>query len=71
MADIPIRAAKAIAEKYNYDQVIIFARKVGRNEHMTTYGATKEHCDIAAKIGDFLKHTIMGWPRPTGEGGKV
>jgi len=30
-------------------------------EHMTTYGTNKEHCDIAAKIGNFLKYKVMGW----------
>jgi len=32
--DIPIEAAKRIADEY--DQVVIIARKVGRNEHITT-----------------------------------
>ena len=63
MKNIPIAAAKRIAESYGYDQVIIYARKVGDEglEHMTTYGKTKEHCSIAARIGDFLKYKIMGW----------
>ncbi len=62
---IPISAAKKIAESYGYDQVIVFGRKVGDDglEHLTTYGKTKEHCGIAAKTGDFLKHKIMGWPK--------
>jgi len=66
MEPIPISAARDIAERYHYDQVIIYARKVGEGpgfgEHMTTYGRTKEHCGAAAKIGNFLKHKIMGWP---------
>jgi len=63
MQAIPIVRARDIAERYGYDQVIIYARKVGEGggEHMTTYGRTKQHCDIAAKIGDFLKYKIMGW----------
>jgi len=63
MKNIPIEAAKHIADKYNYDQVIIIARKVGDEggEHVTTYGKDKTHCSIAAKCGDFLKHKIMGW----------
>ena len=56
-----------IAEKYGYDQVIIIARKVGEGssggEHCTTYGVDKQNCDVAAKIGDFLKYKIMGWKR--------
>jgi len=62
---IPISTAKNIAEKYDYDQVFIFARKTGDGgiEHMTTYGASKEHCKIAAQIGNFLKYKIMGWEK--------
>lgn len=65
MKRIPIAAAQRIADEYDYDQVFIFARKVGQDggEHMTTYGRTKEHCDIAAKIGDLLKYKIMGWTK--------
>lgn len=68
MRPIPISAAESIAKRYGYDQVIIYARKVGdpplAGEHMTTYGINPEHCGAAAKIGDFLKYKIMGWPRP-------
>ena len=61
--DIPISAAKEISDKYDYDQVIIIARKVGEtgNEHVTTYGKTKEHCQVAARAGNFLKYKVMGW----------
>lgn len=58
--NIPISAAKKIAEQYDYDQVIIIARKVGRNEHVTTYGVNKEHCDIATRCGNFLKYKVVG-----------
>lgn len=63
---IPIAAARRIAEDYGYDQVVIVARKVdpdGR-EHVTTYGVTKEHCNIAARMGDHLKYHVMKWPNP-------
>jgi len=62
---IPIGAAKQIAAKYGYDQVIIVARKVGDGgrETVTTYGRDKANCDVAARIGDFFKHNLMGWPR--------
>lgn len=62
---IPIKAAQEIAEKYGYDQVVIIARKVGDEglEHVTTYGRDKANCDVAARIGDFFKHNLMGWPR--------
>lgn len=66
MKPIPVSAGKEIAEKYGYDQVIIIARKVGESpaphgEHCTTYGVSKEHCDVAARCGDFLKFNVMGW----------
>lgn len=63
MKRIPIKAAQDIAEKYGYDQVMIYARKVGENggEHMTTYGVNKANCDAMAKIANFLQIKIMGW----------
>lgn len=65
--NISVSVAKMIADKYDYDQVVVIARKVGRNEHVTTYGKTKQHCDIAAKMGDFLKYKIIGWVNIGGE----
>jgi hypothetical protein len=69
MKPIPISAAKHIAEEYDYDQVIVIARKVGDagGEHVTTYGADKANCDVAARIGDYLKYEIMNWVRPPQE----
>lgn len=63
MKPIPISAAEKIAKTYGYDQVIVIARAVGDNggEHITTYGRNKVHCAVAARIGNFLKHTVMGW----------
>lgn len=63
MKDIPIVAARDIAEKYGYDQVMIYARKVGEagGEHMTTYGVTKQHCTAMAHIAKFLQEKIMKW----------
>ena len=63
---IPISAAREIAEKYNYDQVVIVARKVGEDpdphgEWCTTYGINKVHCDVAARIGNVFKK-LMEWP---------
>ncbi len=68
MQPIPISAAKEIAERYGYDQVIVVARKVGEDpephgEHVTTYGRSKAHCAVAAKADNFLKHKVMGWHR--------
>jgi len=63
MRRIPINAAKTIADQYDYDQVIIIARKTGMGggEHVTTYGVDKTHCAIAARVGNFIKHKIMLW----------
>jgi hypothetical protein len=65
---IPIVAARNIAEQYGYDQVIIVARRVGEShephgEHVTTYGRDVPNCAVAAKIGDFFKYKLMGWPQ--------
>lgn len=61
MVDIPITAAKRIAEDYGYDQVVIMARRCHttpepHGEHVTTYGRTVDHCRVAAMMGDKLKH---------------
>jgi hypothetical protein len=63
MKRIPIKAAKEIADKYGYDQVMIYARKVGEDggEHMTTYGVTKLHCKVIADVATFLQEKIMKW----------
>ncbi len=66
MKRIPIYVAQDIAHEFGYDQVIIYGRRVGddsdpHGEHLTTYGKNKVHCDVAARIGDFLKFKIMGW----------
>lgn len=59
---IPVSAAREIAKKYGYEQVVIYARLTGDEglEHMTTYGVSKVHCAVAAKIGYTLK-AFMGW----------
>ena len=63
MKPIPLLAAGDVALAYGYDQVIIIGRMVGEDggEHVTTYGVTKEHCAVAARIGDFLKFKVMHW----------
>lgn len=67
--DIPIDAAKRIAAEYGYDQVVIIGRKVGEGgrEHVTTYGVDKAHCGVAARMGHFFKHKLMGWPDPAAQ----
>jgi len=69
MKPIPITAAKAIAERYGYSQVVIIARAVGPSggEHVTTYGIDKANCGVAARIGDFLKYKVMGWVKDQAE----
>jgi len=59
---IPISVAERVAKNYGYEQVVIYARKTGEDggEHMTTYGVNKEHCSVAARMGDVLKK-FMGW----------
>ncbi len=68
---IPISAAKEIAEKYGYEQVIVYGRSVGdvdvktntctiHGEHMTTYGTTKLHCDVIGLIGKTIQKIIWG-----------
>lgn len=75
---IPIKAGREIAERYGYDQIVIIARKVDQpagagetakdavqgGEHVTTYGRDKAHCAVAAGMGNFFKHKLMGWPGP-------
>lgn len=67
MRPIPVHEARSIAAAYGYDQVIIIARRVGddpapHGEHVTTYGRSEEHCSVAGRVGNFIKHKIMGWP---------
>lgn len=59
---IPIKAARAVAETFNYDQVVVYARRVGEGgvEHMTTYGVNEVHCEVAALMGKKLQE-FMGW----------
>ena len=59
--DIPISAAKRIAQEFDKNQVIIVTwdQKHGRT-HVTTYGKTKEECNQAAKGGALIKKAL-GW----------
>lgn len=63
-SELPIKTAKHIADEYNWDQVIIVARKVGDNgyEHVVTYGKCSAHCEAAARAGNAIKHHLMRWP---------
>ena len=62
MADrIPIVAAEKIAKAHGYEQVIIYARRIGPNglEWVTTYGINPTHCTAAARIGDALRDQVV------------
>ena len=63
MKPIPVSAARLIANQFDFDQVVIIARRIGEGEHCTTYGVDKANCDVAARIGDFLKCQVMNWPK--------
>jgi hypothetical protein len=62
MKHISIKAAKDIAERFGFDQVVIVARKVGGGEHVVSYGIDKANCDVAARIAYTLRHRLMSWP---------
>lgn len=69
MKPIPISAAKEIAEKYGYDQIIIYARRVDTEdetggEHMTSYGVDEAHCAAAQLIAHHLQKDKMNWTDP-------
>lgn len=58
---IPIKAAKAISEAYDKNQVIIVTwDKQHGMTHVTTYGKTLEECDQAALGGNLVKRAL-GW----------
>lgn len=62
MADrIPIAAAEKIGKENAYDQVIVYARRVGSPglEWVTTWGRDKTHCDAAARIGDAIGRKVV------------
>lgn len=62
MKNIPIKAAKEIADLYNCPEVVIFAYDpITYRQHVTTYGKTIDQCEDAAKAGNFLKKAL-GWP---------
>lgn len=64
---ITVHAARVIGKNFGYDQIIIIGRKIGDDgvEHLTTWGVDKPNCDVAARIGDFLKTKVMGWVKET------
>lgn len=62
---IPISAAKEVAEKFGYSQVIIHAYDGETGiQHVTTYGKTLADCDHAAFGGNTIKK-LLGFPEDT------
>jgi hypothetical protein len=62
MADrIPVAAAERIGKAHLYDQVIVYARRVGDDgiEWVTTWGRNKAHCDAAARIGEAIGRKVV------------
>lgn len=60
--DIPINAAKAIADQYDWPIVIIIASTPdGQAQHVTTYGRSPLDSLNAANGGNHLKQ-CLGWP---------
>jgi hypothetical protein len=67
-APIEVEAAKQVAEKFGYDQIIIIGRRIGGDgkEWVTTYGRDPANSEAAILIGEYLKYKIMKWPRRGG-----
>jgi hypothetical protein len=62
MKDIPIAAAKGIANDYAWPEVVIFAYDPeSGDQHVTTYGKSYAQCVDAARAGNYLKKHL-GWP---------
>lgn len=66
MRPIPVRAAEEVGLSFDYDQVVIIARRVGgdpepHGEHCTTWGVDPANSGVAAAIGDLLTRRVMGW----------
>lgn len=60
---IPIKAARDIAKKYRYDQLIILGIDVAKNrQHVTTFGKSTVDADQAAQGGNYIKQQLLGWP---------
>lgn len=60
--NIPIEAAKGIAEKYDKSEVIIVTwDQLHRRTHVTTYGCTIKDSEGAARGGNMVRKAL-GWP---------
>ena len=62
--EIPINIAKDIANKYNYDQVIILGLKSDKKKKewfdgwATTFNKDKKKCGFLGKIATILHHNL-------------
>lgn len=60
--EIPITAAKQIAEQFDKNQVIIVTwDDAHQMTHVTTYGISRQSSAQAAQGGNFVKEAL-GWP---------
>ena len=58
--EMPVDEIKKIGDKYEYDLVIILAKK-NNVKHVVTWGRNKEHCDTSKRIGRFFKRLFSLW----------
>lgn len=57
---IPIAAAQRLSETYKCQVVVVFAIEEGGDRFtVTTYGATKKLCKLAAGYGDQIAQKVM------------
>ena len=64
--EVPIDAAKYVAEAFDKQEIIILAiDRTHDKVHTTTYGTTKQGCKNAAATGDFLREILQVQPSKT------
>ena len=57
---LPIKSLKELANKYNYDVVVVYAWD-DEMQHIATWGRNIKQCDQAAQWGNMMKD-VLGWP---------
>ena len=62
MKRIPIKTARDIAQRFEYDQVLIWAWNKKDGQHVTTYGRSMQDCDQIAQGGNYIKRHMLNWP---------
>ena len=58
MKKIPIDTAKDIAYDFDYDQVVVVARKVDGGEWVTSFGKSKASCLVAARMAQHIQAVV-------------